>query len=122
MMKTLLSAVIGAALIAGCATTATAPASTESGALVGPNRMTLYTYDRDSAGKSVCVDKCAVNWPPLMARASDSSSGDWQVITRPDGSKQWAYKNKPLYYWIKDSKPGDRTGDNVGNVWRLARP
>lgn len=28
-------------------------------------------------------------------------------MTRDDGKKQWAFKGKPLYYWIKDQKPGD---------------
>jgi len=100
------------------------PAKTVDGALVGQNGMTLYTFDRDGAGtgKSVCNGPCATNWPPLQAAAGDKSSGDWTVITRDDGSAQWAYKGKPLYYWAKDAKPGDRTGDGVNNVWRLARP
>jgi predicted lipoprotein with Yx(FWY)xxD motif len=48
--------------------------------------------------------------------------GDWAVITRDDGSKQWAYKGKPLYAWAKDAKPGDRTGDGFNNAWRVAKP
>ncbi|MFT3799857.1 MAG: hypothetical protein QM766_01430 [Burkholderiaceae bacterium] len=100
------------------------PAMTHDGVLVGQNGMTLYTFDRDGTGtgKSVCNGPCATNWPPLSATAGDKSSGDWTVITRDDGSAQWAYKGKPLYYWTKDAKPGDRTGDGVNNVWRLARP
>ena len=58
----------------------------------------------------------------LMASASAASMGDWTVINRDDGGKQWAYKSKPLYFWIKDQKPGDRTGDGFNNVWHLARP
>ena len=84
--------------------------------------MTLYTFDKDTAGRSVCVDKCAVNWPPFMAAAGSADSGDWSVITRPDGSKQWAHKGKPLYYWIKDQKPGDKTGDGFNNAWKVAKP
>ncbi|WP_442968774.1 COG4315 family predicted lipoprotein [Ramlibacter sp.] len=101
-----------------------APARVADGALVGPNGMTLYTFDRDAAGsgKSVCNGPCATNWPPLMARAGAGNSGNWTVVTRDDGSKQWAYKGKPVYYWIKDTKAGDRTGDGVNNAWRIARP
>jgi predicted lipoprotein with Yx(FWY)xxD motif len=86
--------------------------------------MTLYTFDKDAAGsgKSVCNGPCAQNWPPLAAPAGAAASGDWAVITRDDGSKQWAYKGKPVYFWAKDQKPGDRTGDGVNGVWRLARP
>ncbi|MHB1125008.1 MAG: COG4315 family predicted lipoprotein [Ramlibacter sp.] len=112
-----------AALLAGCAAMSSPPPATASnGALVGPNGMTLYTFDRDAAGKSMCNGPCATNWPPLMAPASASASGDWSIVTRDDGSRQWAYKGKPVYYWIKDAKPGDRTGDGVNNAWRLARP
>ena len=63
---------------------------------------------------------CATNWPPLMA--SKAPGGDYSVVTRDDGKTQLAYKGKPLYYWIKDTKPGDKTGEGVNQVWRTARP
>lgn len=91
-------------------------------ALVDAKGMTLYTFDRDAPGKSNCNGQCAQNWPPLMAEAGASASGDWSVVTRDDGSKQWAYKGKPLYLWVKDTKPGEVTGDGVNNVWHLATP
>ena len=100
------------------------PAKVNDGVLVGANGMTLYVFDRDMAGsnKSVCNGPCATNWPPLMAAAGDAAGGDWAVITRDDGGKQWAYKGKPVYFWAKDVKAGDRTGDGVGGLWRLAKP
>jgi len=100
------------------------PAKFSNGVLVGAKDMTLYTFDRDAAGsgKSVCNDKCAVLWPPLAADAGATARGDWSVVTRNDGSKQWAHKGKPLYYWIKDQKPGDTTGDKVNNVWHVVKP
>ncbi len=112
------------ALLAACASMSPGPARVADGVLVGPNNMTLYTFDRDVAasGKSVCNGPCAANWPPLMAGAGASPSGDWTIVVRDDGSRQWAYKGKPVYYWVKDTRPGDRTGDGVNNVWRLARP
>ncbi len=84
--------------------------------------MTLYTFDKDTPGKSVCKDKCAVNWPPVLASAGAEAEDDWTIVTRDDGSKQWAYKGKPLYGWIKDTKPGETTGDGVGKVWHIAVP
>jgi len=84
--------------------------------------MTLYTFDKDTTGKSVCNGNCAKNWPPLSAAAGSTPTGDWTVVTRDDGSLQWAYKGKPLYTWIKDSKPGETTGDGVGAVWHNAVP
>ncbi len=101
-----------------------APVKASAGMLVGSNGMTLYTFDKDTAGsgKSVCNGPCAANWPPLAAGASDSGSGDYSVITRDDGAKQWAQKGKPLYFWIKDQKPGDMTGDGFNGVWKMAKP
>jgi predicted lipoprotein with Yx(FWY)xxD motif len=114
-----------AALLGACASMAqTPPATVADGALVGPNGMTLYTFDKDTAGngKSVCNGGCATNWPPLMAADAATTSGDFSVVTRDDGKKQWAIKGKPLYYWAKDTKPGDKTGDGVLGVWHAAKP
>ena len=124
MKKSTLIALALAAVLGACASVASLPTKTADGVLTGPSGMTLYTFDRDAAGsgKSVCNGPCATNWPPLMAAAYASASGDWTVVTRDDGSGQWAYKGKPLYYWSKDQKPGDRTGDGFNNAWRLARP
>lgn len=110
--------------LTACASTPPAPATVTDGALVGANGMSLYTFDRDAAGsgKSVCNGPCAANWPPLMAAADAKAGGDWSVVTRDDGSRQWAYKGKPLYFWAKDQKAGDRTGDGFNKVWQLAKP
>jgi predicted lipoprotein with Yx(FWY)xxD motif len=94
------------------------------GALTNAAGMTLYTFDKDAAGsgKSVCNGPCATNWPPLAAPADAKVAGDYGVVTRDDGAKQWSYKGLPLYLWVKDQKPGDRTGDGVNNAWRVAKP
>jgi predicted lipoprotein with Yx(FWY)xxD motif len=103
-----------------------APAMVSNGMLTGSNGMTLYTFDKDVAdsGKSVCNDPdgCATRWPPLFAMDSDKASGDYSIIVRDDGKKQWALKGKPLYYWYKDQKPGDMTGDGFKNVWHVVKP
>jgi predicted lipoprotein with Yx(FWY)xxD motif len=101
-----------------------APTAVADGVLTGKNGMTLYTFDRDApgSGKSMCNGPCATNWPPLMAAADTAASGDYSVITRDDGGKQIAYKGKPLYFWAKDMKAGDKTGDGFNNVWHVVRP
>ena len=118
---------LAAILLGACASHATqsaAPARVADGVLVGGSGMTLYTFDKDAAGsgKSVCNGPCATNWPPLFAMEGDAGGADFAVITRDDGRKQWSFKGKPLYYWAKDQKPGDRTGDGFNNVWRVAKP
>ncbi len=104
----------------------TAPAKTadtaKGKALVDGKGMTLYTFDRDTTGKSNCNGPCLTNWPALAAAADAKASGDWTIVTRSDGGRQWAYKGKPLYIFSKDSKPGDAAGDGVNNVWHIAAP
>src|SRR5919112_3844372 len=112
MKQILRPAILAGALIAASAALAqtAAPAKVENTskgkALVDAKGMTLYTFDRDAAGKSACNGQCAQNWPPLMAAANASASGDWSVVTRDDGAKQWAHKGKPLYTWVKDTQMG----------------
>ena len=101
---------------------AQAPAKAMDGVLTNAAGMTLYTFDKDADGKSACSGPCAANWPPLMAAGDAKASGDWTVVTRDDGGKQWAYKSKPVYLWAKDQKPGDKTGDGFNNVWHIAKP
>lgn len=121
--------IIGAAVALTCATgmaSAASPAGvgeTNKGkVLVDGKGMTLYTFSKDTKGKSVCNGQCATNWPPLTAPADAKGTDGFSTITRDDGAKQWAYKDKPLYTWIKDTKPGDITGDGVNDVWHLAKP
>ena len=124
-MKHLSVAALTLALLGSSAgVMAQSPAKMADNLLVGPNGMTLYTFNNDPAGsgKSVCNGPCATNWPPLMATDMDKPSGDYTIVTRDDGKKQWALKGKPLYYWAKDTKPGDKTGDGFNNVWQLAKP
>ncbi len=84
--------------------------------------MTLYTFDKDMKGKSNCNGGCAAKWPPVKAKVKGMMDGNYSVISRKDGSLQWAYKGHPLYTWIKDKKAGQMTGDGVKGVWHTARP
>ena len=114
-------AVCGAAFAAQMAM----PASVKmaGGMLTDAKGMTLYTWDNDkTADKSSCNGMCVMNWPALKAEAADKDMGEWKVITRDDGGKQWAYKGKPLYYWMGDTAAGDTKGDGRGMVWHIAKP
>ncbi len=117
--------VTAASLVVACASMESGPAvKVADGVYTGDNGMTLYTFDRDAAGsgKSVCNGQCATLWPPLHADSSAKPTGPWTVITRDDGKKQWALNGKPVYFFARDTKAGERSGDNFNNVWRLAKP
>ncbi len=121
----LMASAVLAVSIGGYAVAQTMPAAVHAtdGVLTDAKGMTLYTWDNDKEpNKSACTANCLNNWPVLKAEAADKDMGDWKVITRDDGAKQWAYKAKPLYYFAMDKAPGDKLGDNRGMVWHVAKP
>lgn len=85
--------------------------------------MTLYTFDKDTAGVSNCYNACAKTWPPYTSGAASQGNlpANVTVVTRTDGIKQFAWKGMPLYYFASDTKVGDLTGDGVGSVWHLVK-
>jgi predicted lipoprotein with Yx(FWY)xxD motif len=89
--------------------------------------MTLYTFDMDKEpGKSACNDKCATYWPAATAAVDAKPMGNWTIAMRDDGTKQWAYKGRPLYTFMMDKKAGDTAGSEMGqngsHVWHIATP
>ena len=127
MRNLLIRTAFAAIAFSGVAAQAAAPAMTaetaKGPALVDAKSMTLYTFDKDMGGKSMCNGPCAANWPALTAASGSAASGDWTTVTRDDGTMQWAYKGKPLYTFAKDTKPGDTTGDGFLNgAWHIAKP
>ena len=125
MKKLLVSVAAAAALFASAAFAAPAMVgnSAKGKVLTDAKGMTLYTFAKDSKGKSACNGKCAENWPPLMVSAGEKGAKGYSKVKRADGKMQWAYKGKPLYAWKKDQKPGDITGDGFLNgAWHMAKP
>jgi predicted lipoprotein with Yx(FWY)xxD motif len=121
----LLAAAMSLAIISGAsAAPPTKTATTTKGpALTDAKGMSLYTFDKDADGKSACNGPCAANWPALKADAGDTADDNYTIVARDDGSKQWAYKSKPLYTFVKDQKAGDISGDGFLNgAWHLAQP
>ena len=82
----------------------------------------LYVSDRDVGGKSACNGGCARAWVPLEVNLLDGKPvGDWKIIVREDGSRQWAYKGRPAYTLFHDS-PENPVGDGVEGVWHILEP
>lgn len=109
----------GALSLMGAAWASPPGVTEKDGGWVAPDKKPLYTFARDTTpGKSACNDQCATAWPPLAAAADAKDDGDWTVVTRNDGTKQWAYKGKPLYTYVRDTAGQAPTG--VGPAWPLA--
>ena len=121
-MKTMHSvcAILGAALVLSSGAALAQSLKKADGVLVDASGMTVYTFDKDTAGsgKSACNGPCATMWPPVPV-TEDRVSAPYSVVTREDGAKQLAYKGKPLYLFANDTKPGDRKGDKMKDVWHV---
>lgn len=96
------------------------------GFLVDTKGMTLYSFKKDTPGKSACEGDCVTKWPLYFREAVAAKDGlkaaDFGTITRADGQKQTTYKGMPLYYFVGDKNPGDTTGQGVKDVWYVVNP
>jgi len=88
--------------------------------LADANGNALYTYGADSTGVSNCTGSCLYSWPIYQAPTSTNLPINVTIITRSDGSKQYAYKGMPLYTFTSDTS-GQVTGDGVSN-FHVAKP
>ena len=119
--KVALSALVLALAVVNGAAAETLP-KFSGNLLVDAKGMTLYTFDKDVQGKSNCNGGCATAWPPAVVAVNiERASGEFTVVTREDGTLQWAHKGRPLYRFAGDAKAGDVNGDNQGNVWHAVK-
>ena len=83
---------------------------------------TLYGFAGDAArDDQSCADsRCARTWVPVPAPALAGNVGEFSVVSRTDGTMQWAYRDRPLYRFAGDLLPGDAHGRAVDDRWHLA--
>ncbi|MGE5538520.1 MAG: hypothetical protein ACM30I_07865 [Gemmatimonas sp.] len=121
--------IAAACVMAGCAPPMVGPEGPriETSGAAGPRLvdragMTLYTYDGDQPDTPYCASLCALSHPALEAREGEQSRGDFTIVRRASGARQWQYKHAPLYGYVWDAKPGEAKGDGEDGVWHTARP
>ena len=96
--------------------------------LTDKDGMSLYFFSKDVAGAALCDagGDCIKKWPVFYSETLTLDAGleksDFATITRADGAKQTTYKGWPLYFFLNDAKAGDVNGENVNEVWFLAKP
>ena len=95
--------------------------------LVDGKGMTLYLYKTDTAGVSNCNAGCLQTWPPFVTQGNPTLGAGVDAskvgsATLADGRKIVTYSGMPLYYYAKDTKAGDTTGQGVGGVWFIVPP
>ena len=95
--------------------------------LTDSDDMTLYFFSLDTKDTSECTSAgCLGAWPIYYEETITVDTGldasDFATIDRADGEKQTTYKGWPLYYFANDTAAGDTNGDDVNNVWYVAKP
>jgi len=141
-VRTILPAVAAAAL-AGCATTVVTPPPgapvvalpTVAASLTTATKAPFGTFLVDSAGRAVyvldgtrnmsavnrCSGPCLAVWPPVMTAGPTLAAAGVNpalVGSAPGyGGSQATYAGWPLYFYHRDVRQGDTTGQNVHDAW-----
>jgi predicted lipoprotein with Yx(FWY)xxD motif len=131
MLKTVLLALVVVFIGTGIALAEGAAINTKTNDAIGPylvdaNGMTLYVFENDSPGKSMCAGPCVVIWPLFYLEKVTVGMGidakDVGEIKRADGKEQATYKGMPLYHFSGDKAPGDTKGQGFKGIWSVAKP
>ncbi len=88
---------------------------------------TLYGFTKDTGGTPSCYNDCAKAWPALVTTGELSAGtgldqGKLTTVARTDGTMQVKYGDWPLYYWAKDTAPGQTGGQGVCTIWFVVAP
>jgi predicted lipoprotein with Yx(FWY)xxD motif len=122
MKRTTVSRIVFSAALSTLSLVSQANPTVESnGVLANKDGKTLYVFTKDAANKSHCNGGCATAWPPFAVANPALAGGDFSIVTRDDGAKQWAFKGRPLYFFAGDTKPGDMNGEGSGGVWFVVK-
>jgi predicted lipoprotein with Yx(FWY)xxD motif len=137
--KSLILTVAAALSLAGFSTAvaASVSGSTVSTAKTGLGRVivngrghTLYLFEKDKRGKSMCSGACAAYWPPLITHGKPLAAGGAKqsllgTIKRSNGARQVTYAGHPLYTYLLDTRRGQTSGEGstlFGAGWDALTP
>jgi predicted lipoprotein with Yx(FWY)xxD motif len=86
--------------------------------LVDARGRTLYLFEKDHNGVSMCNSACAKFWPRLVSRGTPrAGKGVHQSLLRltraRNGVAQVSYARHPLYAFVGDKRPGRTSGRKV---------
>lgn len=99
--------------------------------LVNSQGFTLYSLSSEGAGKITCTAACLKFWPPLLVGATASANavslgpgiaGTIGFVKLSSTTKQVTFDGYPLYTFVKDTKPGQVSGEGIvkfGGTWGM---
>lgn len=100
--------------------------TTAAGRLLTTDKnFSLYRYDKDQPEMSMCDADCTRTWTPATAPALARSQGEWSVIERSAGVRQWAFRKMPLYTYVLDELSWSLEGSDIpgwSNVYTQMAP
>lgn len=73
----------------------------------------VYAYEKDVPGKSMCDEACTQTWKPLLASQLAHAQGEWSLVERSPGVVQWEFRGKPLYTYALDADQWSFVGSDV---------
>lgn len=85
----------------------------------------VYAFDHDTPDTSMCDADCARTWKPVIAPGMARAKGEWSIIERSPGVRQWAFRQKPLYTYVLDARSWSLEGSDVpgwSNVYTQLAP
>jgi predicted lipoprotein with Yx(FWY)xxD motif len=88
--------------------------------LVDSRGRTLYLFEKDRNGVSMCNSACMSYWPALTSHATPHAGrGVKQSLLRlsraHNGVRQVTYAGHPLYTFVGDKRAGQTTGEGLSN-------
>lgn len=93
--------------------------------LTSDKSYSVYSYDKDEAGRSMCGGSCTETWNPVLAPQSAQAVGEWTILERAPGVRQWEFRSKPLYTYVHDIRTQSQEGSDVSgwhNVYTQRGP
>jgi len=100
--------------------------STSNGRLLTTEKNeSVYVFDEDTAVSSNCHEACASTWQPILAPQLARAKGEWTLLERSPGVRQWVYRGKPLYTYANDTRSWSLQGSDVpgwSNVYTQKAP
>lgn len=77
----------------------------------------VYTYDGDTATSVACTGACLRGFHPVTAPGLAREQGEWTILERAPGVRQWVFRGAPLYTHVRDQESWSQQGSDVPG-WR----
>jgi predicted lipoprotein with Yx(FWY)xxD motif len=88
--------------------------------LTTAQRDAVYVWDKDEPNKSNCTSEaCLALWRPVSAAEAAQPQGEWSIVQRSPGVRQWAFRKQPLYTYARERETRSMSYDGSDEPgWR----